>query len=117
MRKAKTRVLALLPAVAVVFGCLEFGPGHGPDPGGSLFTLHVVLSLAVVFVWFSMDARERAYRPSTFLQIAMVALTSLALPYYLFRSRGVAGGFRALGLALLTFAGTMAAYHVGTWLA
>ncbi len=106
--------LALLPVVALVFGCLEYGPARGPESGSVLQILHALTSLALVFVWFLLDARERGYRASIVLQTALIVLTVVALPYYLFRSRGLAGGFRALALSVAVFAGTMIAYHLGS---
>lgn len=111
------KLLALLPVSALVFGCLDYGPDGGPAAGSRLVLIHALLSLAVVFVWFLQDARSRGYRASVFLKLVMPTFTLVALPYYLFRSRGMNGGIRALALAVLGFAGTMIAYHVGAWLA
>ena len=44
----------------------------------------------------------------------MIVLTVVALPYYLLRSRGLAGGLRALALSVLIFTGTMIAYRLGS---
>lgn len=107
------RLLCALPILALVFGCLEYGPGRGPE----LWTTHVLLSLALVFLWFWRDARARGYKASVFLMLAMLVLTVVALPYYLFRSRGLGAGIQALALSILVFAGTMVAYHVGAWFA
>jgi hypothetical protein len=54
---------------------------------------------------------------SILLKLAMIALSSVALPYYLFRSRGFAGGAAAIARSLVVFAGTMAAYRLGAWFA
>ena len=113
MARPETRLLALLPAFALVAGCLEYGPARGPQAGSRLLMLHAVASLVVVLVWFVADARRRGYRASIFLKAAMLGATAVALPYYLLRSRGLAGGLRSLALAALVFAGTMVAYHVG----
>ena len=110
------KLLALLPAAALVFGCLEYGPDGGPAAGSVLVVIHALVALAIVFVWFLRDAKARGYRASIVLKLAMPVFTIAALPYYLFRSRGLAGGLRALAGATLVFAGTMAAYHLGAWL-
>ena len=114
MTKAQTKLLALLPASSLVFGCLEYGPARGPEPSNALFTLHAVSSVLLVFLWFWIDTRDRAYKASIFLKIGMLGVTVVALPYYLLRSRGLVGGFKALALSILVFAGTMAAYRVGS---
>src|SRR5437867_83989 len=117
MARIKTKLLALLPVLSLAFGCLEYGPLHGPERGSALLTLHALASLALVFAWFWIDARDRAYRASVFLRVAMLILTVVALPYYLFRSRGFVGGLKTLALSILVFAGTMMAYRVGSFFA
>jgi hypothetical protein len=109
--------LALLPILSFAAGVWEYGPLLRPVPGSALLTIHAVSSLAIVVVWFLWDARERGYRASWILKLAMPILTVVALPYYLLRSRGFFAGVKALILAALVFAGTMAAYRVGTWFA
>ena len=110
------KLLALLPATAFLFGCLDYGPAGGPAAGSSLLLVQSLLSIAIVCAWFWRDAKARSYRPSIVLKLAMPALTFAALPYYLFRSRGFVGGLQAVGLAILVFVGTMIAYHAGAWL-
>ena len=114
MARTGTRLLALLPAFSLLFGCLEYGPHQGPERGSALLTLHAVTSLVLVFAWFWIDARRRGYKASIPLKVSMLVLTIVALPYYLFRSRGLAGGLRALALSILLFAATMIAYRVGS---
>lgn len=117
METHEKKLLALCPVLSLIFGCLEYGPARGPEPGSVLLTTHALLSLALVFAWFWFDSRKRGYRASIFLKVAMAGLTMVALPYYLFRSRGLAGGLKASALSILVFAGTMVAYHVGSWFA
>jgi hypothetical protein len=114
---SRGRVLALLPILSFVAGVCEYGPARRPVPGSALLTVHAVFSLAIVVVWFLGDARERGYKASWILKLAMPVLTVVALPYYLLRSRGFVAGVKALILAAFVVAGTMAAYRVGTWLA
>jgi hypothetical protein len=109
------KLLALLPAAALVFGCLDYGPDGGPAAGSGLVVIHALLMLAIVFAWFLRDAKARGYKASIVLKLLMPTVTFAALPYYLLRSRGFAGGLKALALAILGFAGTMIAYHVGAW--
>lgn len=117
MRKVETKLLVALPLMALVFGCLEYAPLRGPERGSWLLTLHAVASLVLVFAWFLVDERRRGYKASIVLKISMVVLTVVALPFYLFRSRGLAGGFKALGWSIIVFFGTMACYRVGMLLA
>jgi|SRR6266850_5513973 len=114
MARTQTKLLALLPVLSLAFGCLEYGPARGPEAGSVLLTLHAVASLALVFAWFWIDARDRAYKASIVLRVAMLVLPVVALPCYLLRSRGWVGGLRSLALSILVFAGTMMAYRVGS---
>jgi len=71
-----------------------------------------------VFVWYRLDAEERGYPRSPLLNVGVIAITVLALPYYLFRTRRFPRGlyatvaFLALGVAysLLQYAGAYAVY-------
>ena|SRR2546422_11110501 len=114
MPRTQTKLLALLPVLSLVFGCLEYGPLRGPERGSALLTLHAISSLVLVLAWFWIDARDRGYKASIVLRVAMLFLAVVALPYYLFRSRGFVGGLKSLGLSILVFAGTMVAYRVGS---
>jgi hypothetical protein len=109
------KLLALLPVTALIFGCLDYGPNGGPGAGSSLVVVHALIALTIVFVWFLRDAKARGYKASIVLKLLIPVFTFAALPYYLFRSRGPAGGLKALALAVLGFVGTMIAYHVGAW--
>jgi len=109
------KLLALLPATALVFGCLDYGPNGAPSAGSDLVVIHALFALAIVFLWFLRDAKAREFKASIVLKLLMPTVTFAALPYYLFRSRGFAGGLKALALAILGFVGTMIAYHIGTW--
>jgi hypothetical protein len=117
MAKTETNVLALLPVLSLIFGCLEYGPLRGPERGSVPLTVHAIVSLVVVYAWFWIDARRRSYKASVVLRAAMLVVTVVALPYYLFRSRGFVGGMKGLASSVLVFALTMAAYRVGSFFA
>lgn len=80
----------------------------------------VVTATLLVFIWYRLDSDERSYRRTPFLNVAIVALAIVAIPYYLFKSRGRSRGsmafgiFVACGIAynLLQFAGEYVAYYV-----
>ncbi len=79
----------------------------------------VILTAGLVFTWYRMDSRRCGYRRSPVLDVMVVAIAILALPYYFFRSRGLVGGLRATGLlvlagigySVLQFCGETAAYY------
>lgn len=115
MAKKKTILLAFLPILSLLVGYLEYGPARGSQYAGMLLVTHALLSIALILAWFLFDTKERNYKVSLILKVAVACLTVFALPYYLFRSRGFTGGLKALGLSLLVFVGTMVSYRIGTW--
>jgi len=65
------------------------------------------LLLAVfVFWWYHNDKTQRQFRTGAFQNIAVVALALVAVPVYLFRSRGAKRGLSAFVL-FLAFVVTM----------
>ena len=61
---------------------------------------------ALALWWAKIDADERAYALSQFFPIAVVFFGVFALLYYLFRSRGVSDGLRAVGWLALYIVAT-----------
>ncbi|MBI3896941.1 MAG: hypothetical protein HY308_01435 [Gammaproteobacteria bacterium] len=107
--------LTLLLVLSFVIGALEYGPIRATHDSAALFMTQTLLSTLLIFIWFRLDASARQYRPSWFLNIAVIGLAIFALPYYFFRSRGCRGGFKTLALALVVFIATMVMYRVGAW--
>jgi hypothetical protein len=85
-------------------------PGYGSV---GAITSVLVLSFAT-FAWFRNDAVRRLYPSSPAFNIAFVAFTIAALPYYLLRSRGVWGTARSLGAAFLIYILYVATMILGT---
>jgi hypothetical protein len=73
------------------------------------------LSIALVFFWFRLDANERGYRRSPLLNISVIAIALVALPYYFFRSRGFKRGALATGCLLLVLVGCSALQVIGEY--
>lgn len=97
----KALVLALLALAAVLAGLLD--AWLGTDAGDWLL-LNTLLSLVcaiLVFTWYYLDSDVRGYRRTPLLNISIVAVGIVAIPYYLLRSRGAHRGLRACGLFLL----------------
>ena len=94
----KQILVALLTYAAVLSGLLTYLELKGiaePDWLGVGATL--VPSL-LIFWWYWSDSKERAYPRSPLLNVAVVAISFVAIPYYLARSR-------AKGERIRTFAG------------
>lgn len=83
--------LVLLPAVSAMAGWLEGGTAPGSDAGFAA-SAYAIAAIALIFLWFKLDARERQLQPSRSLQAGMLLLAVIALPYYLFKSRGLRKG-------------------------
>jgi hypothetical protein len=71
----------------------------------------------LIFAWYVFDTNQRAYRRTPMLNVCVVALAGIALPYYFFRSRGAKGGFIALALFVLAFLGSSALTIAGEYFA
>jgi hypothetical protein len=105
------RVVAAIPVLSIAAGALST---HGGSSGSlaTVVLLQSAGSVALIVLWFLLDARERNYRASWGLRISMAALAVVALPYYLFRSRGASGGLRALAASAALLILSMVGYAV-----
>jgi hypothetical protein len=75
------------------------------------------VAIAVVYVWYRGDAEQRGYRRSPLLNVMVIALALIALPYYLFRSRGLSRGAAATGIFLAVIVASSALGMAGGYLA
>lgn len=74
----------------------------------------------LLFLWYRIDSEQRSYKRSRWLNIGIIAIAIVALPYYLIRSRGLKNGAIATGAMILllllsgalTFAGEYSAHYV-----
>lgn len=95
-RLTPRQVLVLLFICTLLYGAL-FGYGathhaHGPGFGPSVEILFSFLS----FYWYRLDSDIRHYRRSKPLNIGIILFATVALPYYLVRSRPPGQRARAL---------------------
>ena len=73
----------------------------------------------LLFVWYRLDSEQRAFKRSVGLNVCIIGIAIVALPYYFFRSRGFKRGALATAMmllflilsGLLTWAGQYAAYY------
>ena len=78
-----------------------------------------IVGALLIFAWYRFDSALSGYRRSAGLNVAIVAIALLGLPYYFFRSRGAKRGLIAtilflltiVGSALLTIAGRAIVYY------
>jgi hypothetical protein len=72
-----------------------------------------VLALFLVFVWYRLDSDSRQFKRTPLLSIAVVGVGIVALPYYLFRTRGVRQGAVATLVFVSIVLGYSAIQYVG----
>ena len=103
---SNTKRLTLLALAILAFA--QGAAGQYLEPGELYPKSDLVFILAGVmltFFWYRVDSDQRAYRRTVWLNVSVVALALIALPYYFFRTRGAIRGLVAtvvfLGFAVL----------------
>jgi hypothetical protein len=71
--------------------------GNTPFPNSAI--VFMIANAFLAFLWFRLDSDQRSYRRTPFLTIAVVGVSIVAIPYYLFRTRGIRSG--AIGVLVL----------------
>ena len=114
----KNWVLVALATASLASGVIDqyFYPGHQFPPSAVGF---MVVGVLLIFLWYRMDTAQIGYRRSPWLNVGVIALAVVALPYYFFRSRGALKGAVATGAlvlayiasGMLTVAGSYLAYY------
>jgi hypothetical protein len=100
----------------IAFAILALGLANGVV-GAWLYRNNPLSASAIVFaiagaffafLWVRLDAHQRDFQCSPFLSTSVVGLTIVALPYYLFRTRG----FRKGCVGVLAFFGMLFGYGI-----
>ena len=112
--KPKTWMLVAYAALSLAVGAASQYVYPGRDTTVFDYASMPVF-LLLTFLWYRLDATERGYRRSSMLNIGIVGLTAVALPWYLFKSRGAKGGFLATGGALLMLLLSGVLNYAGSW--
>ena len=103
LREPASLVLAFIPLTALALGFLspflrgEFALDY------ALMAFYALVQTFLIFLWYRLDAQKRGFRRSRLLNTGVAAWSTLAISYYLFRSRGFRGGLMAMGLSFLLF--------------
>jgi hypothetical protein len=74
---------------------------------------YAVVGSLLIFAWYRLDSDQRGYRRSIGLNIGVIAIALIGLPYYLFRSRGAKRGLIATGVALVVYVASVALTYAG----
>ena len=80
----------------------------------------MLLGALAIFAWYVADSNQREYRRSLILNIFVIGISVLALPYYLLRTRGISKGVLAIAMFILftlaymflQYVGSLAAWYV-----
>jgi hypothetical protein len=98
----KRATLLLLGAVGLLGAFLAMHPYFGTRNGVILLNAaSIVLSLLLLFFWLHADGKETGYRRSRWLNVGIVMLAAVFVPYYLYRARPAGRRLRAFGFLLL----------------
>ncbi len=111
-----SRVLIILGLLATSFADGAAGATYHP---GDLFPptsrYFLLVYMVLIFAWYHVDSSRRDFRRSAVLNVLVIAVAVIGLPYYFFRSRGFRrGAVAVLGMILVLFmAGIMTG--LGEW--
>ena len=108
----KTQLLWALGVVSFVSGA------HAASAGVSELARAIDLGLmfamiSLIFLWYRIDADQHGFKRSIFMNVSIVMLAAIAVPYYLIRSRGWQHGQIAVLKAVLVFLGSIALSALG----
>jgi len=103
--KNNTKFMFVFWGVLMVIAYLDhLFVGGKFESGYNLIT--IAIAAFFMFAWFLYDARENQIDPSPLLKISVVAFGFIAVPYYLFRYKGI----KKAGFGVLKFVGLLMVY-------
>ncbi len=111
--RQKQATLVALIGVSLLLGIVDVALGFPPteSPGRLAFTLGGNLVLLLIgFLWLQLDARELDIRRPNWLNVGIILLAAVFVPYYLYKTRP---GPRRLP-AIAGFFGLVFACMIGT---
>jgi len=122
-RPQRRILIALLACMAMTGMLVVFLDAAGVDKPDAFHVGLAFLLTTLIFGWYWYDSEYRSYQRTTLLNIAVIAIAILAIPYYLLRSRPVGERLAAMGrfvgfIVLLLIAMTLGAillmFSIGT---
>lgn len=105
-QQAKTQILWAFAAVSFIAGANPV-VAMSADMVRTIELALVFAMVFLIFLWYRIDADERGFQRSPLLNVAIVMVAAVAVPYYLIRSRGWQEGQVAVLKALLLFIGSI----------
>jgi hypothetical protein len=89
-------VLYVMLVFMVVLGASEASGTEAAQPAAGWELLTAFLMSFLPFYWYRLDSEARNFRPSRWLSMVIVAVTTIGLPVYLLRTRPRGQRVRAL---------------------
>jgi len=111
-KKEKRKVLIILGVAQIVVTLAGVVLGRFEAVSSFIAILSAVGWAVGILAWIKIDAEQRAEDVSSGLRFAIIILGVFALAYYLFKTRGLAGGLKGLGWTLLYFLAFFLVYFV-----
>jgi hypothetical protein len=112
--KPRHALIALLSFLALLSCVLSVLDARGIAEPRSLQIGSTLAFSVLTFAWFWLDSESRSYERSPFLNVAVVALGFIAVPYYLLRSRPKGERLKAMGKFLAFTLLSIIALFVGS---
>ncbi len=118
MNNYKNLSLIALAVVSFTYGA--FAQYMHPGISAPSDLIFLIISAALIFFWFSLDAKEIKYKRGYILNVGVIGIAIIALPYYFFRSRGFKKGLIYTLIFMLIivlwyvvqYSGAIAVYYV-----
>ena len=113
IRRAKGAALIALAALSFASPLAEMLATGRVETFSGYGVADTVLSLVLLFCWYHLGKEQHDYRAGKLMNAGVLVLAVAALPVYFIRSRGWKRGTRALSVALLFLAATLALGEMG----
>lgn len=116
MNKNNKIIFGTLGVIALTLGATDYLVYNNPVIRNYLSIALLLIAFILIFYWYLLDSKHQGYQRSVLLNIGVVAVTWVALPYYLFRSRKDAARFYAIGAFILLIISWYVLYYVGFYI-
>ena len=115
--RSKVLALALLALVSFFGPLLEMLVTGGVESYSHWEIGETLVALALIFWWYHVDKAEHGYQAGPLMNGGMLLVMAVAMPIYLFRSRGWKRGAIAVAIAIAIALVSFGLGELGEWLA
>lgn len=105
--------LVLLGLLSLIGPFVEVAITGRVEPFGKFELGETLVAVALIYWWYHVDKREHNYHAGPLMNAGVIALTIVAMPVYLIRSRGWKAGSIATALAAVILGLTFALGELG----